>query len=426
MIPGEDTGKGMALEGLKVLDFSWVAVGPITIKYLADNGATVIRVESVTRRDDLRGAPPSKDGVSGMNTSQFPANYNTSKYGLGLNMTKPESQDLIRKLIKEWQPDVVAESYTPPVKKRWGLDYDSLKELKEDIILFSACQQGQTGPKAAFAGFGMQAAAHAGFYHLTGWPDRPPLPPYGAYSDFINPPNGAAAILAALEFRNRTGKGQHIDLAQFECAIQYLSPLVLDYQTTGRAMMRNGNGDGDHAPHGIYPCATPEDEPEKPIRTGGHWCAIAVSSEEEWGALCESMEMGELKTDSRFGTMQKRLENSEELDGIISGWTSGFESRELMEKLQGAGVPAGVVQSQSELWNDPQFAHLGFFEMLEHTECGPMPYDGLQFQLSKTPARLRWAQALIGEHNEYVLREVVGLSDDEIGELAAVEALEFS
>ena len=426
MIPGEDTGKGMALEGLKVLDFSWVAVGPITIKYLADNGATVIRVESVTRRDDLRGAPPSKDGVSGMNTSQFPANYNTSKYGLGLNMTKPESQDLIRKLIKVWQPDVVAESYTPPVKKRWGLDYDSLKELKEDIILFSACQQGQTGPKAAFAGFGMQAAAHAGFYHLTGWPDRPPLPPYGAYSDFINPPNGAAAILAALEFRNRTGKGQHIDLAQFECAIQYLSPLVLDYQTTGRAMMRNGNGDGNHAPHGIYPCATPEDESEKPIRTGGHWCAITVSSEEEWGALCESMGMSELRTDPRFVTVAKRLENSEELDELIAGWTSGFESRALMEKLQGAGVPAGVVQSQSELWNDPQLAHLGFFEMLEHTECGPMPYDGLQFQLSKTPARLRWAQALIGEHNEYVLREVVGLSDVEVGELVAAEALEFS
>ena len=175
MIPGEDTGKGMALEGLKVLDFTWVAVGPITIKYLADNGATVIRVESVTRRDDLRGAPPHKDGVPGINRSQFPASYNTSKYGLGVNMSKPEAQAVIRRLIKTWKPDVVSESFTPPVKKRWGLDYESLRELKEDIILFSACQQGQTGPKAAFAGFGMQAAAHAGFYHLTGWPDRGPL-----------------------------------------------------------------------------------------------------------------------------------------------------------------------------------------------------------------------------------------------------------
>ena len=426
MIPGEDIGTGMALEGLKVLDFSWVAVGPITIKYLADNGATVIRVESVTRRDDLRGAPPFKDGVSGMNTSQFPANYNTSKYGLGLNMSKPEAQALIKRLIEVWQPDVVAESYTPPVKKRWGLDYESLKELKEDIILFSACQQGQTGPKAAFAGFGMQAAAHAGFYHLTGWPDRLPLPPYGAYSDFINPPNGAAAILAALEYRDRTGKGQHLDLAQFECAIQYLSPLALDYQATGRVLGRNGNRDEAHAPHGIYPCAAPENEPESPVRTGGHWCAIAITSEEEWRALCEAMQMLEMRSDPRFESMGKRLENSEELERIISGWTSGFEARELMEKLQRAGVPAGVVQSQSELWNDPQLAHLDFFQMLEHTECGPMPYDGLQFQLSKTAARLRWGQALVGEHNEYVLREVVGLSDDEVGELVAAEALEFS
>ena len=277
----------MALGGLKVLDFTWVAVGPITIKYLADNGATVVRVESVTRRDDLRGAPPCKDGISSINSSQFPAIYNTSKYGLGLNMSKPESQDLIRRLVKEWQPDVVAESFTPVVKKRWGLDYEDLKKIKEDIILFSACQQGQTGPKSAFAGFGMQAAAHAGFYHLTGWPDHGPLPPYGAYSDFINPPNGAAAILAALLYRDRTGKGQHIDLAQFECAIQYLSPLALDYQTTGRVMRRNGNADEAYAPHGIYPCASPENEPATPIRTGGHWCAIAVTSEEEWGALCE-------------------------------------------------------------------------------------------------------------------------------------------
>ena len=416
----------MALEGLKVLDFTWVAVGPITIKYLADNGATVIRVESVTRRDDLRAAPPCKNGASGINTSQFPANYNTSKYGLGLNMSKPESQALIKRLIKEWQPDVVSESYTPPVKKRWGLDYESLKKLKDDIILFSACQQGQTGPKAAFAGFGMQAAAHAGFYHLTGWPDRLPLPPYGAYSDFINPPNGATAILAALEYRNRTGKGQHIDLAQFECAIQYLSPLALDYQTTGRVMKRNGNRDEVYAPHGVYPCAAPENEPDKPIRTGGHWCAIAVTSEEEWGALCESMGMSEFRTDRRFDSMEKRLERSEELDGIISEWTAGFESRALMEKLQGAGVAAGVVQSQSELWNDPQLAHLGFYQMLEHTECGPMPYDGLQFQLSKTPARLRWAQALVGEHNEFVLKEFAGLDDEEIAELIASEALEFS
>ena len=177
---------------------------------------------------------------------------------------------------------------------------------------------------------------------------------------------------------------------------------------------------------GSTPCATPGNEPEKPIRTGGHWCAIAVTTEEEWGALCESMGMPELRTDPRFESVSKRLENSGELDGIISWWTSGLESRELMDRLQGAGVPAGVVQSQSELWNDPQLAHLGFFQMLEHTECGPMPYDGLQFQLSRTPARLRWAQALIGEHNEFVLKEFAGLEDEEIAELIAAEALEFS
>ena len=207
MIPGEDTGKGMALEGLKVLDFTWVAVGPITIKYLADNGATVIRVESVSRRDDLRGAPPSKDGVSGDEHEPVPGKLQHQQIWTGVEyvQTRVPGPD------KEADRGLAAgrgrgELYAAG-QGEMGLDYESLKKLKEDIILFSACQQGQTGPKAAFAGFGMQAAAHAGFYHLTGWPDRLPLPPYGAYSDFINPPNGAAAILAALEYRNRTGKG---------------------------------------------------------------------------------------------------------------------------------------------------------------------------------------------------------------------------
>ncbi len=427
-VRGGSAAGSMALEGIKVLDFTWIAVGPITIKYLADHGATVVRVESLTRPDGLRRAPPFKDAEEGINRSQFPANFNTNKYGLGLNMSKPEARELIRRLIREWQPDVIAESFTPRVMRAWGLDYKRVGELKPDIIYFSACQQGQTGPHSRFAGYGMQSAALAGFYQITGWPDREPSLPYGAYADFINPPNGAAAILAALDYRRRTGKGQHLDMAQFECAVHYLAPAIMDFQVNGRALNRRGNRDDTYAPHGVYPCKESNDilNGVEVSRTGGQWCAISVTTGDEWYALCKAMGDPSWTKEARFSTFSGRRENQEELDGLVGRWTARHEARKLMEALQGAGVPAGVVQSQSDLWRDPQLKHLGYFQWLDHTECGPMPYDGLQFQLSRSPGKLQRPQALIGEHNQLILKEFIGLTDKEIAALVEAEALETS
>ena len=169
------TSVGMPFDGIRILDFTWVGVGPITIKHLADFGADVIRVEAASRPDVLRSAPPFKDGQpGGLNRSQFSANYNSSKRGLGLNLALPEGRELVRRLISEWQPDVVAESFTPRVMRDWKLDYANIRELVPDVIYFSTCQQGQTGPHSKYAGFGQLAGALAGFYHITGWPDRDP------------------------------------------------------------------------------------------------------------------------------------------------------------------------------------------------------------------------------------------------------------
>ncbi len=413
----------LPFEGIKVLDFTWVGVGPITIKYLADHGAEVIRVESVGRPDVLRMAPPFKDGTPGINRSQFPASYNTSKLGLGLNMARPEGRKIIRDLIKTWQPDVISESFTPRVMASWGLGYDEVKKLAPDIIYFSTCQQGQTGPHSHYAGFGQLAASMAGYYHVTGWPDREPAAPYGAYSDFINPPNAFAAIVAALEYRRRTGKGQRLDLAQFECAAQYLAPAVMDYMVNGRVIGRRGNADDRFAPHGVYPCANAE---RKYTGDGPSWLSIAVENQEQWAAFCGVMSDSKLITDVSFSNMALRQENAAELDEKISAWTANRNARETMEKLQAAGVPAGVVQSQADLWEDPQLEHRKFFTWLDHAECGPMPYDGLQFLLSKTPGSLRMPQALIGQHNDVILREKLGMSDDEIGNLVAEGVLEAS
>jgi benzylsuccinate CoA-transferase BbsF subunit len=188
-------------DGLKVADFSWVGVGPITIKHLADHGATVIHVESATRPDVLRLNPPFRGGA-GINRSQFFANFNTSKYGVTLNLNHPKGQAVARRLV-EWA-DVVAESYTPRAMKKWGLAYEDVRRINPAIVMISTCQQGQTGPHAAYAGYGNLAAATAGFFHLTGWPDREPAGPYGAYTDFINPHFAASALIAALDHWRRT------------------------------------------------------------------------------------------------------------------------------------------------------------------------------------------------------------------------------
>lgn len=416
----------MVLEGIKILDFTWVGVGPITIKYLADHGADVIHVESVSRPDILRTVPPFKEGKPGINRSQFPANFNTSKYGLGLNMAKPQAQELIRRIITDWQPDIISESFTPKAMRNWGLDYQSVRELKPDIIYFSGCQQGATGPHALYAGYGQLAAALAGFYHLTGWADREPAGPYGAYSDFINPPNAVSAIIAALEYRRRTGKGQHLDLSQLECATHFLAPSVLDHEVNGRVIARRGNEDDSFVPHGVYPCQDKPASEDSVEATGGSWCAIAVTSDGEWTALCDVMGNPSWGSDPRFATFAARKENVEELDRRIGEWTAQHQAQQVMELLQKAGVPAGVVQSQSDLWEDPHLKHQGFFQWLEHSECGPMPYDGLQFKLSRTPGKLRMPHATIGEHNDLILKEFVNLTDEQIAELIAEEVLETS
>jgi crotonobetainyl-CoA:carnitine CoA-transferase CaiB-like acyl-CoA transferase len=412
----------MPFEGLRVLDFTWVGVGPITIKYLADHGAEVIRVESVSRPDVLRNAPPFKDARPGINRSQFPASYNTGKYGLGLNMSEPGARELVWRLIREWRPDVIAESFTPRVMPSWGLGYQDVRAALPDIVYFSTCQQGQTGPHSSFAGFGQLAASLAGFYHLTGWPDRDPVVPYGAYADFINPPNAFAAIVAALEYRRRTGKGQHLDLAQYECATQYLAPAIMDYMASGRILNRRGNADENAIPHGVYRC---KDSVRRYTGLGESWLAITVSSEDQWRSLCGVIGRASLPGDPRFRGAEERRRNIDALDRVIEEWTRDQDARAAMEGLQRAGVPAGVVQSQADLWEDPQLAHRGFFTWLDHAECGPMPYDGLQFLLSKTPGLLR-PQALIGQHNAAILKEKLGLTEGEIGDLVAEGVLEAS
>jgi benzylsuccinate CoA-transferase BbsF subunit len=399
-------------EGLKVLDFCWVVVGPLTTKHLGDHGATVIRVESVTRLDYLRSTAPFKDGRYGLNRSQFWASFNTSKKSLGLNLSSEEGREIILRLLKEWQPDIVTESFAPGQMGRWGFDYDSLRKIKPDIIYFSTTQLGQTGSYAQYAGFGNLGAAIAGLNQVTGWPDRSPIGPWGAMPDMVNPPLAMAAIIAALEYRRRTGKGQRLDLSQVEGSLQYIAPSLLDYTANGSIAERVGNRDPEMAPHGVYPAAGDD-----------RWIAIAVRSDEDWHALCGVAAGESWASDERFATFVSRKCLEDELDAAISGWTSRSDGEYLMLSLQTAGVPAAVVKSCLELMHDPQLAHANFFNETEHAECGTMPVDGPSFRLSLTPWNATGAPVL-GQHNDEILTEILKLGEPDLTELVAEGVIE--
>ena len=394
-----------AFEEIKVADFTWVGVGPITTKYLADHGATVVRLESHTRPDVLRLAPPWRDGQPGLDRSQFFASFNTSKYGITLDLSKPEAQELAKKLVA-WA-DIAVESFTPKAMRNWGLDYEHLKQVNPQLIMLSTCQQGQTGPHALYPGFGQLMASLAGYYHISGWPDRPPAPPYGAYTDFIAPRFAATVLMAALDYRRRTGVGQYIDLAQYEASLHFLAPALLDYHVNDRVLEREGNRSFRSAPHGAYRCQGED-----------RWLAVSVSNDAQWQGLLAALGNPSWGQDPRFVSQNDRLAHGEELDRLVEAWTVQHDAEAAAATLQKAGVPAGVVQNCLDLHQDPRLEAWGMFQYLAHKEMGPSPYEGHQFHLSKTPGELRWAAPVMGQHNEYIFKEILGLSQEEIVRLA--------
>jgi benzylsuccinate CoA-transferase BbsF subunit len=398
------TDPALPLADLKVLDFSWVGVGPITVKYLADHGATVIRVESHARLDVVRLGPPWHEAKPGIERSQFYASYNTSKYGLALDLTRPEAQAIARRLAA-WA-DVVVESFTPHVMRGWGLGWEDLRAVNPRLVMMSTCLQGQTGPHAEYPGFGQLMAALSGFYEISGWPDRAPAPPYGAYTDFIVPRLAATALLAAIDHQRRTGEGQYLDVSQFEASLHFLAPALLDHALGGRVAGRSGNRTDHAAPHGAYPCAGDD-----------RWIALSVRGDEEWRALCDVLERPAWRADPRFATHGARVAAADALDALVAGATRAHDVRDLVARLQTAGIAAGPIESALDLHADPVLAGWGFFQWLEHPERPPAPYEGHALRLGATPGWLRWAAPALGQHTRPVLREVLGMSDQEIARL---------
>ncbi len=391
---------GDAFAGLRVADFSWVAAGPLTAKALADHGATVVRVESSTRIDLIRQLPPFMGGILDLEHSRWYANVNTSKLGLTLDLSAPDGRELARRLC-DWA-DVVIESYTPGVMARLGLGYEELRRDHPELIMLSTCLMGQKGPWASYGGYGNHGAGISGFHLITGWPDRIPCGPAGPYTDVVTPRFLVAAAGAALLERRRSGRGQHIELSQVEAAVHFLEPLILDESVNGRTAEPAGLLKSSVYPGGVYATAGTQ-----------RYIAISVETTAQWKALCELLPRGALDGVTFEGAATAE-EDREELSRILASWTVDRDGRELEADLIENGIPASVVQRPTDLYEDPQLLHRGFFVELEHPKTGVTPYDGFATRFSAMTRTLRRPAPLLGADNEFVLQSLLGLSQPDI------------
>jgi benzylsuccinate CoA-transferase BbsF subunit len=398
-----------ALEGLKVADFSWVLAGPLVTKHLADYGATVVRIESNKRLDIMRATLPYKDGRPGIDRGGYYAFYNSNKYDIALDLANLTGKEIARRLVA-WS-DIVVENFAPGTMENLGFGYEELKSIKPDIIMLRLSNQGQTGPYSRYASLGNQLVALSGFAHFTGWPDRDCLSLPLAYSDYFCPWLAVSALLAAVDYRDRTGKGQMIDISQFEASLQFIGPYLLECSANGSQQGRRGNSHPYAAPHGAYRCQGDD-----------RWCTIAVMTDEQWRAFCRAIGNPVWTGESRFATVMERKKNEEELNGLVETWTSQRPAEEVMEIMQGHGVASGVVKNAQDIYEDPQLKERGHLWVLDHREMGAFSHLAQPSKLSATPAQPKMAAPCLGEHTEYVCTRLLGISDEEFVRLSAAGA----
>jgi len=401
------------LEGVRVLDFGWRAVAPLSARMLAWGGAEVIRIESATRHDGARQMPPVIPGAEegSFNASAWFNNFNSNKLSVSLNLGHPRGKELALSLVP--LSDVVVENFSAGTFARMGFGYEALRQLRPDIIMVSHSLTGLSGPWKHIKGHGPMAAAMAGMHHLTGYPDAPPINPGQAFTDYVvNPHHSSFAIMAALHHRRRTGQGQYIDMSQYESIAHTTGTSILDYTTSGHVQTRNGNRSIHSVPQGVYPCESiPLDG-----RIEGRWCAISVANDQEWRSLCDVIERPDMANDERYATFEARKQREDEIDDVISAWTTNRSPEDVMMRLQAAGVGAGVVQNAKDLLvSDPQIAHSGHYREVVHAETGKSAYDGPPFSMSNSPLEIRPAP-LLGEHNDYIFRDLLNLDAEDIAQ----------
>lgn len=398
----------LPLEGIRVIEFTILAAGPVVGKVLADFGAQSIVVETrgyIRARDGSRTPPPGARDPSSLNLGFFFNKFNTGKLSLTLNLRQEKGVEIVKRLVAK--SDVVIDNFTPQVLERRGLGYDVLVKIKPDIIMLRMPTMGEGGPYRNHRSTSWNLLALAGLNCASGPADRPPVCPSTISLPDVscNPLHGASAVLAALHYRAKTGKGQLIELSQYESALATTETINFGYLVNRQLPPRLGNRLEYAAPHGVYRCLGDD-----------RWCAIAAFNQKEWEALCRVLGREDLLKDERFCTLLNRLRNADELDHLIEKWTIQRTAEEAMQLLQQAGVVAGIVNNVEDLVRrDPQLKARGHWEIVDHPEAGKLLTEGWGFRFSAMAARSE-RPPLLGEHNDYILGEVIGMSEEEINQ----------
>jgi crotonobetainyl-CoA:carnitine CoA-transferase CaiB-like acyl-CoA transferase len=405
------TGAG-AWDGVHILEFGSGAAGPIATRYFAEHGATVLRVESKSRPDFLRVYALGPKNPHGLEGAGMYDGLNVGKLNVTLNLKHPEAVALVTRLVVEWA-DAVAENFAPRAMKGFGLDYDTLAAIKPDLVMVSACLNGQTGPHKDYPGFGGQGSALSGWNWLTGWPDREPVGPHGTITDSLAPRYVASALAAGLLYRRRTGKGVYLDVSQVESALWSLSPWLLDFERDGIVGMRTGNRSPRAVPHGAFPC-TDEDG------VADRWVAIAAWNDDEWDRLATVIGAA----DASLATLAARQARVDDVEAAVAAWTRTRTRIEVAETLQARGIEAVPVADFGDVHSDPQVAGRDHFVALEHPFMGPGLYERNGFRLSDAPSGYTRSGPTLGQDNDWVLQDLLGLTDGEISALQESGAVE--
>lgn len=395
-----------ALEGIRIIDCSMWFAGPLTTLLLAEMGAEVIKVESIQAMDGWRGALANPASQNMWETAPTYNSVNHNKHDLTLDLTRPQGAEIFKRLVAVG--DVVVENYTPRVMANFGLAYEVLSAINPALIMVSMPGYGGTGPWRDYVAFAFLMEELSGFPQLTGYPDGPPMLMGASQADAIGGYQGAFAVLTALEYRRKTGKGQYVDLSQLEAMTCLMAEPILDYGMNGRIWPRQGNRHPAMAPHGCYRCKGEE-----------KWVTIAVADDDAWGRFCAITGNEPWRHDTRFADALSRWHNQDELDALIGSWTAEHDPYEIMHLLQGAGIAAGPVLLPAEIYAEPHLQAREFFVTMDREEVGTHSYPGVYAKFSKTPGRLRWPSPTLGEHNEYVLGKLLGMPEEEIAALAA-------
>ncbi len=399
----------LPLEGIRVLDFCQMWAGPHATEWLSVMGAEVIKIETHVRIDYMRtvGAPAGLAGT-GPNVGSAFASLNWGKKSIALNMTTARGQELCKQLIAI--SDVVAENFGGGVLDRWGLSYEDMKRVKPDIIYYAGSGYGRSGPHKERPAYAEIVDAYTGATYVNGYPGgEPSVIGVSPWMDAAQAMHGSFAILTAILHRKSTGEGQYIDAAMIEGAANFMGEMIMDCFMRGSEGQRTGNRDAVMAPHGCYPCKVTKEEAE--------WVAIAVADNAEWNAFCALMGSPEWAKDKKFGDELSRWHNQSELDAHVGTWTRQYGAYEIAEKLQRAGIAAAASLSTKQATHDPHLAERKFFVETQHAVLGKVLLTGLPFRFSDCPSGNYTVAPLLGEHNNYVFGQLLGLSAEEMRRL---------